>query len=91
MSIVVEKVKKLWHSLPPKVQATIVFGASAAGTFLGQKLSQWLLDPAAACWHWSCLRHTLAAALAAGIVAGRAFFMRPGPGPAGAALPPSKQ
>ena len=80
MKNLIQRAKDFWHSLPPKVQATIVIGASAAGTFLGQTASQYLLDPSAACWQWHCLRHTLSAAGLAGIVAAKAFYMRPGPG-----------
>ncbi|MGB6383580.1 MAG: hypothetical protein WBF25_00015 [Terriglobales bacterium] len=77
----IPKVKALWHSLPPKAQATIVILASTAGTFLGQTASQYFLEPSAACWQWHCLRHTLSAAILAGLVAAKAFYMRPGPGP----------
>lgn len=82
--LVIAKTKDLWHLLPSRLQATIVVGASVAGTFLGQKASQYLFDPGAACWTWGCTRHTLIAAGAAGFVAARAFYMRPGPGPKGA-------
>jgi hypothetical protein len=74
-----------WHSLSPAWQATVVVAVSAAGTFLGDQAGRYLLDPSSACWTWPCLRHLLVAAVGAGVVAGKAFYMRPGPGPKAAA------
>jgi len=68
--------KAAWYSLPHQVQAVIVVFAAAASASLGKKL----LDPAA-CWQFACLKQYVGTAAGAGLVALRAFYMRPGPGP----------
>ena len=83
MKWIIAKIKNLWYSLPHQVQATAVVFATTAGAVLGQAASKYYLDPAAQCWKWVCLRHTLSAALFAGVIAARACYMRPGPGPNG--------
>ena len=70
------KVLKFWHSLDPKVQAGIVVVSAAAASSLGKAIT----DPAS-CWQWGCVKHYLGAAVGAGIIAGKAFYMRPGAGP----------
>jgi hypothetical protein len=79
----IQKLKNFWHSLPPKVQTTILIFESAAGTFLATTLTQYLTNPSAACWKWLCLRSALAGAVLAGGYAAKNFWMRPGPGRAG--------
>jgi hypothetical protein len=74
----------LWYSLPPKVQKAIIIGGSAAGTFLLHTASQYILNPAGACWTALCVRHLIVAAAGTGWAAGKFFYMRPGPGPNGA-------
>jgi hypothetical protein len=68
--------KDFWHSLPQWIQAGAVVFAAAAGASLGKLLS----DPSVSCWQPACLKHYLGAAIGAGLVALRAFYMRPGPG-----------
>jgi hypothetical protein len=68
--------RALWHSLPPKAQGAAVIFAAGAGASLGKLLS----DPTP-CWQKGCLQHYAGAAIGAGVVALRAFYMRPGPGP----------
>lgn len=68
----------VWHSLPHQVQAIILIFASGAGPFIWKIYS----DPNA-CWQWSCIKHSLSAALDAGVVSLCAFYMRPGRGRAG--------
>lgn len=72
-----EWAKSLWRKLPPKIQCGVVIVGSAAATSLGKILS----DPSTSCFAWGCVKHYLGAAVGAGLIAGRAFFMRPGPGP----------
>jgi hypothetical protein len=84
------KLKAFWYSLPPKVQATVVLFATTAGTFFAHTISESLLNPGGACWTWVCLRHTLTAAVLAGFVAAKTFYMRPGPGPNAANLGAAK-
>ncbi len=76
--LVPQALKDFWHGLPPQVQAGIVIVAAATASSLGKAIT----DPAS-CWQWSCWRHYLGAAVGAGIIAGKAFYMRPGPGAAG--------
>lgn len=76
----IQKIKTFWHSLPPKVQTTILIFESAAGTFLGTTAGQYLLDPDSACWKWKCLRLAIGGAIVAGAEAAKNFWMRPGPG-----------
>lgn len=72
----IQPVKNLWHSLPHQAQACLILFGSTVTTALG--------DAAVAAgggfWHWAALKHTLGAAVGAGIVAVRAFYLRPGPG-----------
>lgn len=76
MNPLIAQVKTFWHELPHQAQAAIVVFAAAAVASLGTYFS----DPATACWQWACLKHELGASLGAGVVALRAFYMRPGPG-----------
>lgn len=71
-----QAIRYLWHSLPVKVQGGIVVAAAAAASSIGEVLT----NPSA-CLQPGCLRRYVAVAAGAGVVAGRAFFMRPGPGP----------
>src|SRR5580658_9707716 len=61
-----------WRTLPPWLQGTIVAFVAAVSASLGA---------APSCWHFNCLKHTMGAAITAGGIAGKAFFMRAGPGP----------
>lgn len=73
---ITDGVKHLWHRIPTKYQAALVFAATASITTLGK-----LLFDSPACWTWHCVCHALGASFVAGGAALRAFFMRPGPGP----------
>jgi hypothetical protein len=81
----IDEAKRLWHKLEPKYQAGIVFITAASVTALGKTLAATFLDADHPCLQWGCIRHavgsSIGAAVTAGLVAGRAFFMRPGPGP----------
>ncbi len=68
--------KKFWGGLPVHIQAGIVVISAAAASSLGKALS----DQASPCLQWVCLKHYIGIAVGSGIIAGRAFFMRPGPG-----------
>ena len=73
MNRIIARLRAAWNSLPSGVQATLMMAAAAAGTSLGKAL----FDSDAACWQWHCLRHDLGAAIVAGFMAGRAFYMLP--------------
>jgi hypothetical protein len=75
MKKAIEWAKDFWGSLPQKVQAGVVVFASAAATFAGTAFS----NPGS-CWTLICIKHALGASVGAGLVALRAFYMRPGPG-----------
>jgi hypothetical protein len=68
--------RNFWYSLPHQVQAGMVLFATAAVTTLGQSIAD-------GCWGWTCLKHAVGPAIAAGVIAVRTFYMRPGPGPNG--------
>lgn len=74
---VFQAAKNFWHSLPHQVQAAVVVFTAAGSASLGKILS----DPSTACWQSGCVKHYLGAAVGAGLIALRAFYMRPGPGP----------
>jgi hypothetical protein len=69
----VNKLKALWASLPHVLQAGIVTFTAASAAYLGQALS----DPSTFCVSPSCLHKFAAGAIAAGVVALRAFYMTP--------------
>lgn len=69
------KLQALWNRLPHKVQAAIVVGASAGLTTLSKELDQLLSGNDA--FTWLALRHDVAAAVMAGVVALKAFYMIP--------------
>jgi hypothetical protein len=75
MNKAIEWAKGVWSSLPHQVQAGAVVFASAAATFAGTAFS----NPGS-CWTLVCIKHALGASVGAGLVALRAFYMRPGPG-----------
>lgn len=77
------KLKAFWYSLPHQVQAAVVVFVAAASSAFGASFMD-----ASSCSNLVCVKHELGAAFGAGIVALRAFYMRPGPGRAGG--PPSE-
>ncbi len=74
MNKVIAWVKNFWHGLPHQAQAAVVVFASAAATYAGTVFSN------GACWTLVCIKHGLGASVGAGLIALRAFYMRPGPG-----------
>jgi hypothetical protein len=68
--------KALWHDLPHQVQAVLILFGSTVTTAIGDAAA----TAGTGFWHWAALKHTLGAAVGAGIVAVRAFYLRPGPG-----------
>jgi hypothetical protein len=67
--------QELWASLPHPVQAGIVMFTTAAGTTLGKELQAlWAGNEA---FTWLALKHDIGAAVAAGFIALRAFYMLP--------------
>lgn len=70
-----EWAKSVWRTLPHWVQGGAVVFASGAATFAGTAFS----NPGS-CWTLVCIKHALGASVGAGLVALRAFYMRPGPG-----------
>jgi hypothetical protein len=76
MNKATEWAKSVWHGLPHQAQAAIVVFASAAATFAGKTF----FDPAS-CWSLVCIKHSIGACAGAGLIALRAFYMRPGKGP----------
>lgn len=76
----IDEAKRIWHSIPPRIQTSILVFESAAGTFLGTTAGQYLLNPDSACWKWKCLRIAIGGAIVAGAEAAKNFWMRPGPG-----------
>jgi hypothetical protein len=75
MNKAIESLKSFWGSLPHQAQPAVVVFASAAATYAGTAFS----NPAS-CWQWACIKHGLGASAGAGLIALRAFYMRPGPG-----------
>jgi hypothetical protein len=73
----VQSLKDFWHSLPHQAQAGLVLFVSSAATALGDAA----VTSGGQFWHWAALKSTLGAAVGAGIVAVRAFYLRPGAGP----------
>ncbi len=69
------RLKALWASLPHPVQAGITLFVSMALTTLSKELEQLLSGNEA--FTWLALRHDIAAAVMAGAVAVRAFYMLP--------------
>ena len=63
----------LWASLPHVVQAAIVTFLSASGAYLGEALS----NPSTLSFSAAGLHHYAAGAIAAGVLALRAFYMKP--------------
>jgi hypothetical protein len=74
MNKAIESLKSFWGSLPHQVQAAVVVFVSAAATYAGTAFSN------GSCWQWVCIKHGLGASAGAGLIALRAFYMRPGPG-----------
>ncbi len=68
-----QAIKDFWGALPHPVQAAVVTFAAAAAASIGEAFS----NPANVCRQWTCLRHDLGAAIGAGIVALRVFYMVP--------------
>ncbi len=66
-----------WKSLPHQAQAAAVIFASGAATYAGMLFSN------GSCWTLVCIKHGLGASVGAGLIALRAFYMRPGPGRSG--------
>jgi hypothetical protein len=69
------KLKAFWASLPHQVQAAVVAFATAAGTVLGEELQA--LASGQQSFTVATVKHDLLAALAAGLLALRAFYMFP--------------
>jgi hypothetical protein len=74
----ISKLKALWNSLPHYVQAGITLFITMALTTLVKELEQLLSGNEA--FTWLLLRHDLAAAVAAGVIAVRTFYMLPNGG-----------
>jgi hypothetical protein len=75
MNKAIEWAKSFWGGLPHQVQAGAVVFASAAATYAGTAF----YNPSS-CLQWVCIKHALGASAGAGLVALRAFYMKPGPG-----------
>jgi hypothetical protein len=67
--------KRVWASLPHQAQAAAVAFATAALTTLGKELDSLLSGTQS--FTWLMLRHDIAAAVIAGALATRAFYMWP--------------
>lgn len=75
MNKAIEWAKRFWRGLPHQAQAAVVVFASAAATYAGTAFTS-----PTSCWQWACIKHGLGASAGAGLIALRAFYMRPGPG-----------
>jgi len=69
------KIKKYWNKLPHELQAAAVIFTTAAGTTLAKELQALIFSSGA--FTWLSLKHDIAAALVAGALAARAFYMLP--------------
>ena len=89
MSKLVAALKRFWSSLPHQVQAGIIVFASMSLTTLSKELDQLLSGNDA--FTWLALRHDISAALVAGAVALKAFYMFPNRGlPPASPAPPAQ-
>jgi hypothetical protein len=75
ISKLIAKLKAVWASLPHQVQAGVTVFASMALTTLAKEFEQLLSGNAA--FTWLALRHDIAVAVMAGIVALKAFYLLP--------------
>lgn len=75
----IQKAKQFWASLPHPAQALILAVTTAAGTAFAHAIEE------GNCFSTACLKHYAGTAIAAGLVAARAFYMVPNRGtpPAG--------
>ena len=71
----ISKLKVFWASLPHQVQAGVAVFGSMALTTLAKEVEQLLSGNDA--FTWLALRHDIAVAVMAGVVALRAFYMLP--------------
>jgi hypothetical protein len=75
MSKLTAALKRFWSSLPHQVQALILLFLTTALTTLGKELQELFLGNEA--FTWLMLRHDIVAAVVAGLVVVRAFYMLP--------------
>jgi len=75
MSKAVAWVKAVWDSLPHKVQAGLVIFGTAVLTTLGKELEAVLTGQSA--FTVATLKHDLVAAIIAGAIAAKTFYMTP--------------
>jgi len=69
------KLRNLWCALPHQVQALLIAFGTAAGTTLVHAISE------GDCFATACLKHYIATAISAGLIAARAFYMLPSKAP----------
>jgi hypothetical protein len=74
-SIMLQKLHDYWNRLPHQVQAGITIFATMAATTLAKELQGYLSGNQA--FTWLTLRHDIAAAVTAGLLALKAFYMIP--------------
>jgi hypothetical protein len=68
---VIQKLKAFWASLPHQVQVILLGVGTAALTAFLHAVEN------GNCYSADCLKHYVASAVAAGLAAGRAFYMLP--------------
>jgi hypothetical protein len=89
MSKLIAALKRFWSSLPHQVQAGVTVFASMALTTLAKELEQLLSGNDA--FTALALRHDVAVAVMAGVVALKAFYMMPNRGlPPASPTPPTQ-